>query len=461
MSVDTIAAIATPPGRGSVGILRISGPLSASLATQFTHHQTLKARCAHYTGFYHPKNDRLIDQGLALLFKAPHSFTGEDILELQAHGGPVVLDQLLKAALSVSGVRQAKPGEFSERAFLNDKIDLTQAEAIADLIDASSEQASRSALASLQGAFSEQIHQLVGELTQLRLYIEAAIDFPEEEIDFLADLHIHTQLKNLQAHLKNTQAQAKQGVILREGMTIVIAGKPNAGKSSLLNALCGKDSAIVTDIPGTTRDTLKEYIHIDNLPVHIIDTAGLHHTGDKVEQIGIKKAWEAINKADRILLLVDASCLSHASTDAITDLLPLPEDENTEYTPDPARISLINNKIDLIDSTEVSTESIGLKPLLISAKTGQGISELKDHLKAAIGYQQTGEGGFNARRRHLHALERAGLCLEQAYCQLQQGSGELVAEDLRQAQQTLGEITGQVSADDLLGEIFSSFCIGK
>ncbi|MBX2809090.1 MAG: tRNA uridine-5-carboxymethylaminomethyl(34) synthesis GTPase MnmE [Cellvibrionaceae bacterium] len=468
---DTIAAIATPPGRGSVGIVRLSGPLAKSLGEQFTG-QRLKARHAHYCRFYHPQKKTLIDQGLAIFFQAPHSFTGEDILELQGHGGPVVLDQLLKAALSLEGVRQAKPGEFSERAFLNDKIDLAQAEAIADLIDASSEQAARNAMQSLQGVFSEKIHHLVDELTQLRLYIEAAIDFPEEEIDFLADQHIHKALKSLQAYLQDTLGQAKQGLILREGMTVVIAGKPNAGKSSLLNALSGTDTAIVTDIPGTTRDTLKEHIHIDNIPLHIIDTAGLRHSGDQVEQIGVKKAWEAILTADRILVVVDASTLPTAASDlsvpinseTITDLLPSLTAEHSEYLLDPTKITLIYNKADLLpDTAQVFARQTAFaqNPLWISAKTGRGIDALKAHLKNVIGYQQTAEGGFNARRRHLQALEQAEQCINQAYELLQQGTGELLAEELRLAQQLLGDITGHISADDLLGKIFSSFCIGK
>jgi tRNA modification GTPase len=455
---DTIAAIATAPGRGSVGIIRLSGPAVVEVAYTITG-LSLKPRYAHYGNFLHPVSGEIIDQGLALFFPNPHSFTGEDVLELQGHGGPVVLNQLLKAVCTIKGVRLAKPGEFSERAFLNDKMDLTQAEAVADLINASSEQAARNAVQSLQGAFSEKIHQLVEKLTRLRIYIEAAIDFPEEEIDFLSDQTLFRGLEELIAALKLIFEQAKQGVILQEGMSVVIVGKPNTGKSSLLNALAGRDTAIVTDIPGTTRDVLREYILLDGMPLHIIDTAGLREGGDQVEQMGMQRAWQEIDKADRILLLVDAS--QPITAESLIELIPQFGRDNNNKKLDYSRISLIYTKSDLIAKPENLPCFEGLHHLVLSAKTGAGLSDLTHHLMDVMGYQQTNEGGFTARKRHLDALQQAQKYIAMGYSQLQAGAGELVADDLRQAQQVLGTITGQVTADDLLGKIFSSFCIGK
>jgi tRNA modification GTPase len=462
---DTIAAIATAPGRGSVGIIRISGPLAYQLSKDVTQ-QNLKPRVAHFTEFLHPQTQQVIDQGLAIFFPNPHSFTGEDVLELQGHGGPVVLDQLLTAVTSIDKIRLAKPGEFSERAFLNDKLDLTQAEAIADLINATSEQAARNAVKSLQGVFSEKIHDLVDKITKIRIYIEAAIDFPEEEIDFLGDKTLFIGLEDIQQNLDSIFNEAKQGVLLKEGMTIVIAGRPNAGKSSLLNALAGKESAIVTDIEGTTRDILREEIHIDGMPLHVIDTAGLREGGDEVEKIGIARAWDEIKKADRILLLLDANKLN--LIDTVDDLLPQFVHKNNEQRIDYSRLTIIYNKIDIIDE-EVSLVKQhkqlkhlqNIPSISISAKTKLGLSELKDHLKSCVGYQLVSEGSFTARRRHLDSLSAANDSIQLAISQLTIGAGELVAEDLRQAQQYLGEITGEVTADDLLGKIFSSFCIGK
>jgi len=464
-SQDTIAAIATAPGRGSVGIIRVSGPKAQELAKHITQ-QDLSPRYAQLTDFYHPDTDTVIDQGLALFFPNPHSFTGEDVLELQGHGGPVVLDQLLSAITAIDNIRIAKPGEFSERAFLNDKLDLAQAEAISDLINATSEQAARNAIKSLQGVFSEKIHDLVDKITKIRIYIEAAIDFPEEEIDFLNDQTLFKGLEDIQRALEAIFLEAKQGVLVREGMSIVIAGRPNAGKSSLLNALAGKDSAIVTDIEGTTRDILREEIHLDGMPLHIIDTAGLREGGDEVEKIGMKRAWDEISKADRILLLIDANKVD--LTKSLDELFPQFGQNGEDHYIDYSRVTILYNKIDLTDKkTDLVAQQQEFEHLndipsiAISAKTALGLQVLKDHLKSCMGYQQATEGSFTARRRHLDSLSKTSESIQLAIEQLSVGAGELVAEDLRQSQQYLGEITGEVSADDLLGKIFSSFCIGK
>ncbi len=446
---DTIAAIATAPGRGGVGIVRVSGPKARAIAeTVMT--QPLKPRYAHY-GDFRGQNGELLDQGIALFFPGPNSFTGEDVLELQGHGGPLLLDLLLQQ-ITRQGARLARPGEFSERAFLNDKLDLAQAEAIADLIDAGSEQAARNALHSLQGAFSKRIHQLVEALIHLRIYVEAAIDFPEEEIDFLSDGKVAADLKKIIDDFQQVFADAKQGSIVREGMRVVIAGRPNAGKSSLLNALSGRDTAIVTDIEGTTRDVLREHIDIDGMPLHIIDTAGLRESPDEVERIGIERAWQEIENADRILLIVDSN--STASRDPL-EIWP----EFVHRLQHPERLTLVRNKVDLSGCEEgiIDQQCIG-----ISAKQGIGLQALKDHLKQAMGFSGNIEGGFTARRRHIIALEQAWQCLSSGQQQLEgYAAGELLAEDLRQAQNALSEITGEFTPDDLLGRIFSSFCIGK
>jgi tRNA modification GTPase len=457
-NTDTIAAIATAPGRGGVGIIRISGDNALSIGEKISQH-SLVPRYAHYGNFIDPDQQTIVDQGISLYFPNPHSFTGEDVVELHGHGGPIVLDQLLRI-ITRYGIRLAQPGEFSERAFLNDKMDLTQAEAIADLIDANSEQAMRNALNSLQGAFSSKIHALVEQLTHLRIYVEAAIDFPEEEIDFLQDTHISEQLSKIKQQLTDVFVQAKQGVLVREGMKVVIAGKPNAGKSSLLNTLAGKETAIVTDIAGTTRDVLREHIHLDGMPLHIIDTAGLRHSDDIVEQIGIERAWTEIQQADRLLLLIDASNNKDIHS-AIEQFIAENNTKNNTNSIDYSRISVICNKIDQVDINPHSTSFNDIPITYLSAKTGQGIDLLIDHLKSVMGYSNTAEGGFTARRRHLDALSRAEDALTHGTRQLQHGAGELLAEDLRLSQQHLGEITGDVSADDLLGKIFSSFCIGK
>ncbi|MGB1200058.1 MAG: tRNA uridine-5-carboxymethylaminomethyl(34) synthesis GTPase MnmE [Cognaticolwellia aestuarii] len=446
---ETIAAQATAPGRGGVGIIRISGPKATLVAKQILG-KVPEVRKAEYLPFNDHKGQTL-DQGIALFFKAPNSFTGEDVLELQGHGGPVILDLLLKEVLTLKDIRMAKPGEFSEQAFLNDKLDLTQAEAIADLINSSSEQAARCALHSLQGEFSKLIHQMVENIIHLRMYVEAAIDFPEEEIDFLADEKVVNDLKAIITDVEQVRKQAHQGAIIREGMRVVIAGRPNAGKSSLLNALSGKDSAIVTDIEGTTRDVLTEQIHIDGMPLHIIDTAGLRESPDKVEQIGIERAWQEIAQADRVLLMVDSA---QSDNEDPRNFWP----EFFEKLPENMGVSIVRNKADISGvATGVDNEAITL-----SAKTGDGVELLKDHLKTIMGYQGSTEGGFMARRRHLVALDNAYNHLTTGLEQLESYvAGEILAEELRICQQELDQITGEFTSDDLLGRIFSSFCIGK
>lgn len=445
---DTIAAIATAPGRGGVGIVRVSGIKAAEIAEHVLG-KCPKPRYAHYGPFLGAEG-QVLDQGIALFFPNPHSFTGEDVLELQGHGGPVILQWLLERVVQL-GARLAEPGEFSKQAFLNDKLDLAQAEAIADLIDASSQQAARSALRSLQGDFSNQVNELVEQLIQLRIYVEAAIDFPEEEIDFLSDGKVAGQLQHILEQLHRVLASAQQGVLLREGMSVVILGRPNAGKSSLLNALSGRESAIVTDIAGTTRDIVKEEIQIDGMPLHVLDTAGLREATDAVEQIGIQRAWAAIEEADRILVMVQANEAIHPEDQAILEKMP-------SHIP----VTLIHNKIDLIEKSPGLSENDGETEIWLSAKHHLGLDLLKQHLKTEMGYAQTEEGVFMARKRHLEALQTALHFVETGQQQLEHfAAGELLAEDLRQAQQALSEITGQFTSDDLLGRIFTSFCIGK
>ena len=453
MTTDTIAAIATATGRGGVGIVRVSGPKAGLVAEQLLRLK-LQPRHAHYCDFQ-SRAGEVIDQGIALFFPGPNSFTGEDVLELQGHGGPVILDLLLREITQL-GIRLARPGEFSERAFLNDKLDLAQAEAIADLIDATTEQAARNALHSLQGAFSKRIHELVEALIHLRIYVEASIDFPEEEIDFLSDGKVARDLDGIVSKLDKVFKEARQGVLVRDGMRVVIAGRPNAGKSSLLNALSGRESAIVTSIEGTTRDVLREHIHIDGMPLHIIDTAGLRDSPDEVEQIGIQRAWQEIQQADRVLLLVDSRQSQLTNPHEIWP-------EFVDQLQDPNKITLVRNKIDLSEEAAgLFSSTSGDTYIGISAATGAGIDALKDHLKTIMGFSDTSESGFTARRRHLDALERAQSFLASGTAQLQgYAAGELLAEDLRHAQNALGEITGEFTPDDLLGRIFSSFCIGK
>ena len=451
-SSSTIAALATAPGRGGVGIIRLSGPESLSIAETILQ-QTPKPRFAHYLPFYGDQ-DHILDSGIALFFPGPNSFTGEDVVELQGHGGPVVMDMLLQRVFSL-GAEPARPGEFSERAFLNDKLDLAQAEAIADLIEASSEQAARSALRSLQGEFSTLIHEQVEALIQLRIYVEAAIDFPEEEIDFLSDGKVEGDTKTILSDLQQILLKAEQGCLIREGMSVAIVGQPNAGKSSLLNSLSGKESAIVTDIAGTTRDVLKEEINLDGMPLHIIDTAGLRDSECEVEKIGIQRAWDVIEKADQILMVVDENKIDDPDSVRINQ-------ELLDQFPDSIDITLIHNKIDLANKQPEIIKGEHRSEIYLSAKANIGIDLLKNHLKECMGYQSAGEGTFMARRRHLEAIQKAILAVKNGLSQLQEfAAGELLAEELRLAQNALSEITGEFTSDDLLGRIFTSFCIGK
>ena len=442
---DTIAAIATPPGNGGVGIIRISGPAVTDIARQITRIKTLSPRYALFCKFLEADGN-IIDSGLSLYFPGPASFTGEDVLELHGHGGRVVLDMLLKRVLSL-GARLAEPGEFSQRAFLNHKLDLAQAEAIADLITSSTEQAVRSAQQSMQGVFSQQVTELIDELIELRVYIEAAIDFVDEEIDFLHDGVVASKISALYAKIQKIHATAQQGRLLHDGMTVVLAGKPNAGKSSLLNALAGHEAAIVTAIAGTTRDVLRERIQLDGMPLHIIDTAGLRHSENIVEQEGVRRAHQEIEKADKVLLLLDI-------TDTEPDLL-------LGSLPSGINITRVYNKIDLAGEQPkiVSTER-GVE-IYVSVKTGIGLDLLKQHLKQSVGFAERSDSVFIARRRHIQALSLAEQALHIAAEQLESHAPELVAEELRQAQNHLSAITGEFTSDDLLGEIFGSFCIGK
>ena len=446
-AADTIAAIATPPGRGGVGIIRVSGPRVRDI-TETIAGALPPARRARYTRFL-AADGSPIDEGIVLLFSAPFSFTGEDVLELQGHGGPVVMDMLLARVLEL-GARRAAPGEFSRRAFLNDKLDLAQAEAIADLIDSRTRAAARAAARSLSGVFSQRVHALVAGITQLRIYVEAAIDFPEEEIDFLADDRVVRDLDALIDDIEALLRSAHTGQVLRDGLNLVIAGPPNAGKSSLLNALTGRDSAIVTDIAGTTRDLLREEIEIDGLPVHVIDTAGIRSSDDVIEQEGVRRARAQIERADHALWVYDGSRTADADALSAADL------------PAGLAVTRIQNKADISGrAVGRSTDQLGIQ-IALSAKTGDGVELLREHLKQLVAYDGSGEGDFSARQRHIDAIGMAAASLRVGRTALAEGrAGELLAEDLRQAQLALSTITGEFSADDLLGEIFSSFCIGK
>ncbi len=445
----TIAAIATPPGRGGVGVIRLSGPRAAAIAKALTGRALGAARKAAFRVFL-DEHGQPIDEGLVLHFPAPHSFTGEDVVEVQGHGGVMVQNSLL-SRLCVLGATPAQPGEFSARAFANGKLDLVQAEAIADLIDASSQAAARSAVRSLQGDFSRRVDGLLERLIHVRLHVEAAIDFPDEDIDVLADGRIVTLLEQVQADVLAVQASAQQGQLLRDGVQVVIAGRPNAGKSSLLNALAGVERAIVTDIAGTTRDTLHEKISLRGLPITLIDTAGLRATSDVVEQEGVRRAHQAIAQAD-VLLLVH---------DVVSD--PAPEPLLREFFAgiDPAAVIVVSNKSDLLPSWPAPLSSGRVSRVWLSARHGQGLEALIDALCQHVGHEPAQEV-FIARTRHLDALRRTQVHLGDAHAQLTvHAAGELAAESLRLAQNALGEITGRFSADDLLGRIFGSFCLGK
>lgn len=442
---DTIAAIATAPGRGGIGVIRLSGKQASTIATSIIG--SLPApRQAKLSRFLGDANE-ILDEGIALYFPAPHSYTGEDVLELQGHGGPAVLQMVLRRCLAL-GARLAEPGEFSKRAFLNDKLDLAQAESVADLIDAASETAAKSAMRSLQGEFSKQVHALTDALIELRMLVEATLDFPEEEIDFLQRADAFGKLNAIQTRLDEVLKTARQGALLREGLQIVLIGQPNVGKSSLLNRLAGEEVAIVTAVPGTTRDTIRQHIELEGIPLHIIDTAGLRETQDEVEQLGIARTWAAIEKANLALLLIDAAKGVVASDLEILEKLPrnLP-------------VLKIFNKIDLTGDEARQAEANGETEIYLSAKNGQGMTFLHDQILRIAGWQPGGEGVFMARERHVRALSAAKGHLIAA--SERQNQLEFFAEELRLAQNALGSITGEFSADDLLGEIFSRFCIGK
>ncbi|MFM1546421.1 MAG: tRNA uridine-5-carboxymethylaminomethyl(34) synthesis GTPase MnmE [Candidatus Pseudothioglobus sp.] len=443
--VETICALATAIGQSGIGVVRVSGPLSKTIANKLLQIE-LKPRHAYYGSFY-DKDSNKIDKGVSIYFPGPNSYTGEDVIEFQGHGGMSVLRKLLETA-TFFGARLAEPGEFTKRAFLNGKMDLVQAEAVQDLIQSSSEQSALSAVRSLTGEFSEKINHLLADLTSLRVFVEATIDFSDEEIDFLESHEVSAKLQTLKNLLLEILESANQGAILRDGLYVTIAGKPNAGKSSLLNALTKQPSAIVTDIAGTTRDVLKETIHIDGMPLHIIDTAGLHNSNNIIEQEGIRRAHTEINNADVVLLVYDAK-------DKLADLSILPEAVKNKP------IIYIRNKIDLLKAKAKINEVENQTEVSLSAKNGDGIDLLRQALSEVAGYNPDGEGVFLARKRHILAIDLTLNYINSAIEQLEGGASELVAEDLRQAGMSLGTITGEFSSDDLLGEIFSSFCIGK
>lgn len=454
LQASTIAAIATANGRGGVGVIRISGKDLLPFAQKITGGKTPKPRTVLYTDFLDADGNP-IDNGLLLYFTAPASFTGEDVIELQGHGGIVVLQMLLTRCLEL-GARVAQAGEFTKRAFLNNKLDLAQAESVADLIDAASQSAARMALRSLKGVFSKQIDALVDDLITLRMLVEATLDFPEEDIDFLEAADAKGKLSVLQTQLADILAHAQQGAILREGMNVVLVGAPNVGKSSLLNALAGDDVAIVTDIAGTTRDTVREQITLDGVPIHIIDTAGLRQTNDFVEKIGIQRSEKAVQNADVALVLIDAHEGLNDTTRDILFRLP----ENLKRIEIQNKIDLDNIKAERVDNLSGSLKSGANTLIKLSAKTGEGLDLLKAALLQQIGWQGESEGLFLARTRHIHALQSAQVELENAaLCGNHQI--ELLAEHLRLAQMACNEITGEFTADDLLGVIFSRFCIGK
>ena len=439
-NTDTIAAIATASGKGAIGIVKISGARSFEIASLITRQQ-LKPRQSRYTPFYNQDNV-VIDRGVAIFFEGPDSYTGEDVLELQSHGNHVLLDQLMMFAIN-AGARIARPGEFTERAFLNDKIDLAQAEAVSDLIQASTTEAASAAVRSLQGEFSALIAVILDQLVNCRVFIESALDFAEEEIDFLKDTELVERFATLDKLVVELLQRSHEGALLRDGISIVIAGLPNVGKSSLLNRLTGQDTAIVTEFAGTTRDVLKEKINIDGIPIDIIDTAGLRYSDDPIEQEGVRRAHDQISQADRILFVVEAG--------------KQPEQSLLDELPDDIPISIVQNKADLHAEIKPDNNNI-----VVSARTGEGFNQLREHIKQCAGFEKTAEGALMARRRHIQALTEAQQHIKTAgYHLLETGAGELSAEELRMAQQQLNLITGEFSSDDLLGEIFSRFCIGK
>ena len=444
-NADVIAAIATAPGRAAIGVVRVSGPNLKALGQSLLG-KVLAPRHAALCNFL-DENGETIDRGIALYFPAPHSYTGEDVLELQGHGGPAVLQLLLRRCLAL-GARLAEPGEFTKRAFLNDKLDLAQAESVADLIDASTGEAAKSALRSLQGAFSTEVNALTKSLIELRTLVEATLDFPEEDAEFLEQANAVGKLRAIQAQLERVLLAARQGSILREGITVVLAGRPNVGKSSLLNRLAGEDVAIVTSVPGTTRDAIRQAIEIEGIPLHVIDTAGLRETIDEVEKLGIARTWAAIEKADAVLLIIDCTQCESREDRKILERLPgtLP------------RIC-VYNKIDLLPAHPKSEALDGESRVYLSAKTGAGVDLLRAQLLRVVGWQPTGEGVYMARERHLSALRDAGQHLSGALENREQI--EFFAEELKLAQNALSRITGEFTTDDLLGEIFSRFCIGK
>ena len=442
---DTIVAIATASGAGGIGVVRVSGCLSSTIAIQFLGHCPAP-RHAAYLPFY-DSSQVLIDRGIAIYYQSPHSYTGEDVLELQAHGGTALMQILLTRCIEL-GARQAEPGEFTRRAYLNDKIDLAQAEAVADVINASTIEAARSAIRSLSGEFSNNINQVLAKLTNLRMYVEACLDFSEEEIDFITQGKVAEKLDAIATELKIVFSKAKQGSLLREGLHIVLVGQPNVGKSSLMNQLSGEEVAIVTPIAGTTRDAIKNIIQINGLPLHIIDTAGLRETNDEVEKIGIARTYQALESAQVALLLVDAA---HGIGDNEKSILT--------HLPQGIGKIWVHNKVDMTKETAKVIENAGETHIYLSAKTGEGVELLKQQLLNIAGFQQNAEGIFMARARHLVALKQVDNHLQQA--QKFKHEAELVAEELRLAQEALSSITGEFTPDDLLGEIFSKFCIGK
>ncbi|MFN2381914.1 MAG: tRNA uridine-5-carboxymethylaminomethyl(34) synthesis GTPase MnmE [Guyparkeria sp.] len=442
---DTICAVATAAGRAGVGVVRLSGPEALTIVRRLSGIEP-RPRHAHYVTLSRPEGGEVLDDGILLYFPGPHSYTGEDVVEWQGHGNPVLLDAAVEV-MTACGARMARPGEFTERAFLNGRMDLAQAEAVADLIEAGSTQAATAARRSLTGAFSRRVHAFVEHLIHLRMYIEAALDFPEEEIDFLSDTRLHDQLADLRAELADLLARTGEGVRLREGLALVIVGQPNAGKSSLLNQLAGESRAIVTEIAGTTRDVLRVEIMLDGLPIHVIDTAGLRESSDPIEQEGIRRAWQEIDRADLILHLIDGGRGRSAEDEATLARLP------------DKPLLTVTNKVDLTGLSP--SEVVEGGTLRLSAKSGAGVDALRDELRRLAGVSDRTEDPFIARRRHLDALERARESLDEAADSLSLGAGELAADSLRRAQNAMEAITGRYTADDLLGEIFGSFCIGK